>query len=108
MAVHARPAAFEGSDGSSYSVEIVTDSTGEKETPFGAYLLFIRWGEGNPVASGHLETQFLAHAASEDEARRAVGALLLSDVKAHLEQLILGKKAELKPWWESMRQEDSA
>ncbi len=36
MAVHDRPAAFEGSDGASYSVEIVTDTSGEKDRPFAA------------------------------------------------------------------------
>jgi hypothetical protein len=107
-AVHARPAAFEGSDGASYSVEIVADTTGDKERPFAAYLLFIRWREGDPVASGHLETEFLAYASSEDQARQIVGGLLLNDVKAHLDRLILAKKAEIKPWWESMRQEDNA
>ena len=54
MAVHDRPAAFEGSDGASYSVEIVADVSDEKDRPFGAYLLFVRWREGDPVASGHL------------------------------------------------------
>ena len=53
MAVHDRPAAFEGSDGASYSVEIVTDTSGEKDRPFAAYLLFVRWRQGDPVASGH-------------------------------------------------------
>jgi hypothetical protein len=108
MAVHARPAAFEGSDGASYSVEIVADTTGDKERPYAAYLLFVRWREGDPVASGHLETEFLAYGADQDDARQQVGALRLNDVKAQLDKLILAKKAELKPWWESMRQEGSA
>jgi hypothetical protein len=108
MAVHARPAAFEGSDGASYSVEIVADASGDKERPFAAYLLFVRWREGDPVASGHLETEFLAYASDETEARQLVGALLLNEVKAHLDRLILARKAELKPWWESMRHEGSA
>ena len=51
MAVHARPAAFEGKDGVSYSVEIMADETGEKDRPFGAYLLFVKWREGDPVAA---------------------------------------------------------
>lgn len=106
MAVHDRPAAFEGSDGASYSVEIVTDVSDEKDKPFGAYLLFVRWREGDPVASGHLETDFLAFAATEDEARKAVGATLLNDVKSHLDRLIEARRAALKPWWEAMRQED--
>jgi len=105
MAVHDRPAAFEGSDGSSYSVEIVTDTSGERERPFAAYLLFVRWGHGDPVASGHLETEFLAFAATEDEARQMVGALLLNEVKLRLDQLIADRRAKLLPWWDSMRQE---
>jgi hypothetical protein len=108
MAVHARPAAFEGSDGASYSVEIVTDASGERERPFAAYLLFVRWGQGDPVASGHLETEFLAFATTEEEARSMVGALLLNEVKLRLDQLIKAKRAELLPWWESMRQEGSS
>ena len=43
-AVHGRPAAFEGSDGLSYSVEIATTPTGDGERPWGAYLLFVQWG----------------------------------------------------------------
>jgi hypothetical protein len=108
MAVHDRPAAFEGSDGASYSVEIVADVSDEKDRPFGAYLLFVRWREGDPVASGHLETDFLAFAATEDEAKKVVGAMLLNDVKVHLDQLIAARRAELLPWWDAMRQEDSS
>jgi hypothetical protein len=108
MAVHDRPAAFEGSDGASYSVEIVTDTSGEKERPFAAYLLFVRWGPGNPVASGHLETEFLAFAATEDDARKMVGAMLLNEVKLRLDQLITENRAKLLPWWDSMRQEGSS
>ena len=106
MAVHDRPAAFEGSDGASYSVEIVTDVTDDKARPFGAYLLFVRWREGDPVASGHLETDFLAFADTEDEARRIVGALLLNEVKEALDQLIKSRREALKPWWDAMREED--
>jgi hypothetical protein len=108
IAVHDRPAAFEGSDGASYSVEIVTDTSGERGRPFAAYLLFVRWREGDPVASGHLETEFLAFAESEEEARKLVGAMLLNEVKAHLDELIKARKAELPPWWDAMREEGSS
>ena len=107
MAVHDRPAAFEGSDRASYSVEIVTDISDEKEDPFGAYLLFVRWREGDPVASGHLETEFLAFADTEDEARKIVGAMPLAEVKLRLDQLIKARQTELLPWWDAMRQEGS-
>jgi hypothetical protein len=107
MAVHDRPAAFEGSDGASYSVEIVTDTSGDKTRPFAGYLLFVRWREGDPVASGHLESEFLAYANTEDEARKLVGAMLLNEVKSRLDELIKARKAELLPWWDAMRQEGS-
>ena len=108
MAVHARPAAFEGSDGASYSVEIVTDTSGDKARPFAAYLLFVRWRQGDPVASGHLETEFLAFADTEEDARKLVGAMMLNEVKARLDDLIKAKRAEQLPWWDAMHQEGSA
>jgi hypothetical protein len=107
MAVHDRPAAFEGSDGSSYSVEIVSDETGDRQNPFAAYLLFVRWGHGDPVARGHLETEFLAFAPSEAEAKAAVGELRLSDVKSKLDALIKARSANERPWWDAMRGEGS-
>jgi len=92
-------------DGASYSVEIVSDTSGDKDRPFAAYLLFVRWGHGDPVASGHLETEFLAYAASEAEARAEVGAMRLNEVKSKLDALIKAKRAEERPWWDEMRSE---
>jgi hypothetical protein len=108
MAVHDRPAAFEGSDGASYSVEIVTDSTGDSDRPFAAYLLFVRWGQGDPVATGHLETEFLAFAPTEDQARKAVGSILLNNVKAKLDVLIKTRHDQSLKWWDAMRSEGSS
>jgi hypothetical protein len=107
-AVHDRPAAFEGSDGASYSVEIVVDESGVKTRPFAAYLLFVRWGRGDPVASGHLETEFLSYAATEEEARRIVGGLSLNEVKAKLDELIRGDKSSETTWWDAIRREGSS
>jgi hypothetical protein len=104
-AVHDRPAAFEGNDGASYSVEIVTDESGDETRPFAAYLLFVRWGHGDPVASGHLETEFLSYAQTEEEARRMVGELSLNDVKGKLDALIRGEKSSQTTWWDAMRRE---
>jgi hypothetical protein len=108
MAVHSRPAAFEGSDGASYSVEIVSDVGNDEEHPFGAYLLFVRWRANDPVAIGHLESDFLAMGAKEEEVRAAVGRLTLNEVKALLDKLIAAKKAELLAWSSAMGQEGSA
>ena len=107
MAVHDRPAAFEGSDGASYSVEIVTDESGDNSKPFAANLLFVRWGRGDPVASGHLETEFLSFAETEVDARRLVGEMRLNDVKAKLDELIRNEKARQTKWWDTMRGEGS-
>jgi hypothetical protein len=107
MAVHARPAAFEGADGMSYSVEIETDETGDPAQPYGAYLLFVRWSRGDPRVTGHLETDFLARAPSEQEARALVGALSLEDVKRVLDTLIREREPRpSRPWWEVMREEE--
>jgi hypothetical protein len=108
MAVHNRPAAFEGSDGSSYSVEIVTDVGNDEEHPFGAYLLFVRWRANDPVAIGHLETDFIALGGKEETVRAAVGKLTLNQVKTLLDKLIAAKKAELLSWSEAMGQEGNA
>ena len=106
-AVHARPPAFEGRDGLSYSVEIVTDATGESGRPFGAYLLFVKWATGDPVATGHLETSYLYYAETEDEARSRASAMSLSDARAELDRLIGTRGAPGRPWWEVMRDENA-
>lgn len=108
VAVHDRPAAFEGSDGFSYSVEIVTDGTGDTEEPFAAYLLFVRWARiGAQSPEGHLETEFLAAGKTESEARAAVGAMPLSEVKRALDALIVAQHGEVpqRRWWDAMRSE---
>ena len=108
MAVHARPAAFEGADGASYSADIAFDSTGDAAAPVGAYLIFVRWSPGEPRVVGHLETDFLARARSEDEARAAIGALSLEETKRVLDELIRASRpsAAERPWWDVMREEN--
>jgi hypothetical protein len=107
-AVHSRPAAFEGSDGMSYSVEIVVDETEIVGRPYGAYFLFMRWRRiGAQGIEGHLETDYLAYGASEDAARTSVGAMTLNDVKALLETLIREQMTNRpsRRWWDAMRDE---
>jgi hypothetical protein len=104
-AVHARPPAFEGKDGTSYSVEIMTDTTGDGARPYAGYLLFVRWGVGDPVATGHVETDFLVYGSSEEEAREKMGAMLLNDAVAELNSGIEKRDAPGRPWWEAMHDE---
>lgn len=107
-AVHSRPAAFEGKDGTSYSVEIMSDATGDAERPWAAYLLFVSWRPGDPVASGHVETDYLEYAATDAEARAKVGAMQLNDALAELDRAIAARASDSRPWWESMKDEDNA
>jgi len=107
-AVHDRPAAFEGADGISYSVEIVADRTGDAEHPWGAYLLFVRWhrtGEQGP--SGHLETDYLSRGASDAEVIADVARLPLANVKSLLDACIVAERGGLptRRWWDAMRDE---
>lgn len=108
MAVHARPAAFQGSDGLSYSVAIETDRTDDPERPFGAYFLFVRWRRlGTHGVEGHLETPFLAFGSTPAEAQSALGTMPLEEVKSILDDLIrAGAPAPPRRWWDVMRDED--
>ena len=108
MAVHARPAAFQGSDGLSYSVAIETDRTGDAERLFGAYFLFVRWRRlGAQGVEGHLESTFLAYGDSAAAAREALGTMALEQVKSILEDLIRANApAPPRRWWDVMKDED--
>jgi hypothetical protein len=107
-AVHGRPAAFEGTDGFSYSVEIVTAPTGHEECPWGAYLLFVQWTRiGGTSPSGHLESDFLAESDTEEDARAVVGALSLSQVRGALHELIAARPgASTRRWYDAMKDDE--
>ena len=108
MAVHARPAAFEGRDGMSYSVSLEVEPTGDPERAHGAYFLFLRWRRvGQQGVEGHLETDFLAHGATPAEAKAALGAWPLNEVKRVLDELISTTGGEgSRRWWDVMREEE--
>jgi hypothetical protein len=107
-AVHARPPAFEGRDGTSYSVEVMTDETGDTSRPWAGYLMFIRWRAGDPVAMGHVETDYLRFGTTEEDARSAVGAMLLNEALSELNNALDASVRADRPWWEAMRDEGDA
>jgi hypothetical protein len=111
-AVHARPAALEGRDGLSYSLEILTDTTGEPGRPNGAYLLFVQWKRiGEQGVAGHLESDFLAFGETAAQARRALGVMPLQDAQRTLDALIAARDGAgtVRRWWDVAReQEDEA
>jgi hypothetical protein len=99
-AVHARPAALEGRDGFSYSLEILSDSTGEKARPFGAYLMFVQWSRlGAQKVEGHLESEFLVFSASADAAETALRAMKLAEAQKVLDGLLRARDGESSRRW---------
>jgi hypothetical protein len=107
-AVHDRPAAFEGSDGFSYSVELMAEHTDDPQTPWAGFILFVKWARlGAQTPEGHLESDYLVHSASEAEARRDLGRLTLDAVKALLDRLIASRAGSTptRRWWDAMRDE---
>jgi hypothetical protein len=108
MAVHDRPAAFEGSDGFSYSVEIIAERTDAPSDPWQAFFLFVKWARlGAQSPEGHLESGYLAGAPTESEARARLGERPLADVKSILDQLISERTGGTagRRWWDAMRDE---
>jgi hypothetical protein len=107
-AVHDRPAAFEGSDGFSYSVELMSEQTDDAAAPWAGFILFVKWARlGAQSPEGHLESDYLVHRSSEAEAKHALGETPLGDVKALLERLIAQRNAgaPTRRWWDAMRDE---
>jgi hypothetical protein len=93
-AVHGRAAAFEGMDGEPYTADVDTDRSDDPARPVAGYLVFIRWAQTGTAIMGHLETGDLVTAASEDEARAALLAMPLREVRALLDETIARKRAQ--------------
>jgi hypothetical protein len=107
-AVHDRPAAFEGSDGFSYSVEIMAEAAGAPDGPWAAFFLFVKWARlGAQSPEGHLESDYLAYGATEAGARELLGRTRLDEVKRLLDRLIEERQrgAPTRRWWDAMRDE---
>jgi hypothetical protein len=104
MSVHDRPAAFEGSDGFSYSVDILTEHDDIAQN-WSAYLFFVKWARiGASSPEGHLESDLLTRGDTEEDARARVGAMPLSEVKAILDGLIARAPSghHTRKWWDAM------
>ncbi len=105
-AVHDRPAAFEGSDGFSYSVELMAEATPDQASPWSAFFLFVKWARlGAQTPEGHLESEYLTAGATEREALDGLGRTQLDDVKLLLDELIAQRQsgAPQRRWWDAMK-----
>jgi hypothetical protein len=106
MAVHDRPAAFEGSDGFSYSVEILAQHEPQDREPWAAFFLFVKWARiGSQSPEGHLESDYVARGDTEQEAVANAGKLSLNETSAMLNLLIQrasGTESHRR-WFDAMR-----
>lgn len=94
---HQRPPAFGGPDGRAYSVAVMLADHPDAEGRFGAALLFVRWSQAGDAPDGHVETDYFLSAASRAEAKQAIHALSLHDVKTHLDRAVEARRRE--PDW---------
>lgn len=92
-AVHARPAAFEGRDGWSYSVEILVDAVESGDRAFGAFFLFLQWKRfGAQGVEAHLESGMLAFGPDRTSAREGLGRMPVAEVQRVLDGLIAARE----------------
>ena len=96
--VHSRAPAFEGSDGSAYSVAVYVDDDPGPDGAFGGALIFVRWSAAGDQPEGHVETEYLARGQTVKEAEDHVHSLTLLQVKEALDQAI--QRASERPAWE--------
>lgn len=97
LEMHSRPPAFEGADGSAYSAAILVDDKPDDDGRFGAALLFVRWSESGERPVGHVETHYLVHGSTAEEAEAAVQRLTLHELKQELDRAIAETKE--RPNW---------
>ena len=105
--VHGRPAAFEGGDGFSYSVELCVDQVNDAGTLWAGYILFPRWRRiGASGVEGHLETDYLTRGSTQADARDVLASMTLQQVRDALEQRIAATApAPTRRWFDVMRDE---
>lgn len=86
MERHDRPAAFEGSDGEPYTVDIEVEELDDGS--FASFLLFVRWAATGAGIMDHRESDDVAVTGTEQAARDAALALPLERVKQLLDDAI--------------------
>ncbi|HEX2167843.1 MAG TPA: hypothetical protein VHG09_11480 [Longimicrobiales bacterium] len=93
---HDRVPAFEGSDGQPYTVDVDVEHDPDATPAYAAFLVFIRWAETGAGIMDHVESGDVAHAAAEDDARRAAMELSLYEIKAELDAAIARRREALE------------
>lgn len=96
IAKHDRVPAFEGADGQPYTVDIDVELDADRDPPWTAFLVFIRWAATGAGIMDHCESGDVAHGESEDAAKAAALDLTLYEVKAELDAAIERRRRALE------------
>ncbi len=94
---HNRPPAFEGSDGSPYTVSLEIEPTGDLRAPFAGYLVFPRWAHTGVGIVSHVESDTLARGGDRENVDRKLRALTLAQVKNALEDALTNRAGTPDP-----------
>ncbi len=92
MRKHGRVPAFEGGDGQPYTVDIDVET--QQDGTHVAFYIFLRWAATGAGIMDHVESGDIAHAASEDDARRLALERSLFEVRAELDAAIERRSRE--------------
>ncbi len=85
---HQRPPAFQGKDGSPYTVSLEVEQVGSLQNPYVGYLVFPRWADTGLGIVGHVETPALLAERGSAEVRTRLAGLTLQEVKGLLDEAI--------------------
>ena len=88
FSIHHRPPAFEGPDGSPYTVSVEVEKTANLLAPFSGYLVFPRWAETGLGVVDHLESPTLLKGRTRKEVQEGLTALSLAEVRTLLDEAI--------------------
>jgi hypothetical protein len=87
--LHNRPPAFEGPDGSPYTVSIEVEKTPDLAAPYAGFLIFPRWADTGVGIVGHVESAILWKGRSSEDVLREAGTTSLDRVKSWLDEAVL-------------------
>lgn len=91
---HNRPPAFEGPEGSPYTVSLEVEKTGDLRAPFAGYLVFPRWADTGVGIVGHVESPVLVRGPDRDDVERQLGEIPLSRVREELDRAVIAAQLE--------------
>lgn len=91
---HNRPPAFEGPDGSPFTVSVEVEKTGDLRAPYAGYLVFPRWADTGVGIVGHVESPVLIRGRDRADVEERLGDLPLTRVREELDRALHASSAD--------------